>query len=60
MSFLDALGIPCVYWAPGDIANCHTSEEHVEVDEFLAAVKALSLFLVAHCGTGPIEGGGQP
>jgi acetylornithine deacetylase len=60
MSFLDALGIPCVYWAPGDITNCHTSEEHVDLDEFLDAVKALSLFLVAHCGAGPIEGGGQP
>lgn len=60
MSFLGALGIPCVYWAPGDITNCHTSEEHVELDEFLDAVKALSLFLVAHCGSGPIEGGGQP
>jgi acetylornithine deacetylase len=60
MSFLVALGVPCVYWAPGDITNCHTSEEHVDVDELLDAVKALSLFLVAHCGAGPIEGGGQP
>jgi acetylornithine deacetylase len=60
MSFLDALGIPCVYWAPGDITNCHTAEEHVDLGEFVDAVKALSLFLVAHCGTGPIEGGGQP
>jgi len=59
MSFLDALGIPCVYWAPGDITNCHTPEEHVEIDEFLAAVKALSLFLIANCGAGPIEGGDQ-
>jgi acetylornithine deacetylase len=57
MSFLDALGVPCVYWAPGDITNCHTPDEHVEIDEFLDAVKALSLFLVAHCGAGPIEGG---
>ncbi len=59
MSFLDPLGIPCVYWAPGDITNCHTSEEHVDLDEFLDGVKALSLFLVAHCGAGPIEGGDQ-
>jgi acetylornithine deacetylase len=60
MSFLAALGIPCVYWAPGDITNCHTSEERVELDEFLDAVKALSLFLAAHCGAGPIEEGDQP
>ena len=57
MSFLQALGIPCVYWAPGDITNCHTTEEHVEVDELLTAVKALSSFLVAHCGIGHTEGG---
>jgi acetylornithine deacetylase len=51
MSFLDALGIPSVYWAPGDIANCHTPEEHIRVDEFLDAVTTLSTFIAAHCGT---------
>ncbi len=60
MSFLDAVGIPCVYWAPGDIANCHTAEEHVEIDEFLDGVRALSLFLAGHCGAGPIQEGEQP
>jgi len=60
MSFLAALGIPCVYWAPGDITNCHTTEERVEIDEFLDGVKVLSLFLASHCGAGPIEGGDQP
>ena len=57
MSFLAAHGIPCVYWAPGDIANCHTAEEHVRVDEFLDAVRALALFIAGHCEAGPIEGG---
>jgi acetylornithine deacetylase/succinyl-diaminopimelate desuccinylase-like protein len=57
MSFLAALGIPCVYWAPGDITNCHTAEEHVEIGEFLDAVKALSLFIAGHCGAGATEGG---
>jgi acetylornithine deacetylase len=52
MSFLHALGIPCVYWAPGDIANCHTPEERVEVRELVDAVRALSLFLAGHCGPG--------
>ena len=56
MSFLAARGIPCVYWAPGDIANCHTAEEHVRIDEFLAAVRALSLFIAGYCA-GTIEGG---
>jgi len=55
-SFLAAVGIPCAYFAPGDIANCHTSEEHVAVQEFLDAVKALSLFIAGHCEAGRIEG----
>lgn len=50
MSFFHALGIPCVYWAPGDITHAHTAEEHLAIDEFLEAVKSLSLFLVGHCG----------
>jgi acetylornithine deacetylase len=50
MSFLGALGIPCVYWAPGNILHCHTTEERVELDEFEDAVRALSLFVVRHCG----------
>ena len=57
MSFLDRAGIPCVYWAPGDITNCHTTEEHLVIDELLAAVGALSLFLVGHCGAGHVIGG---
>lgn len=57
MSFLVASGIPCVYWAPGDIANCHTAEEHVEVAELLDGVRALKQFIAGHCGAGPTEGG---
>ncbi|TML88559.1 MAG: M20/M25/M40 family metallo-hydrolase [Actinobacteria bacterium] len=56
MSFLAARGIPCVYFAPGDIANAHTAEEHVRVDELVDGVKALSLFIAGHCA-GTIEGG---
>jgi acetylornithine deacetylase len=57
MSFLNTVGIPCVYWAPGDIANCHTSEEHVRVDEFVDAVSTLSKFIAGHCGAGTEQGG---
>jgi acetylornithine deacetylase len=57
MSFLTALGIPCVYWAPGDIGHCHTAEEHVRIDELVGAVKALCLFLAGHCGAGLTDGG---
>ena len=59
MSFLNLLGIPCVYWAPGDIANCHTPEEHVRVEEFLDAVTTLSQFIAGHCGAGTEQGGEQ-
>lgn len=59
MSFLNAVGIPCVYWAPGDIANAHTPEEHVRVDEFLDAVGTLSKFIAGHCGAGTEQGGVQ-
>ncbi|HEY8584490.1 MAG TPA: M20/M25/M40 family metallo-hydrolase, partial [Capillimicrobium sp.] len=55
-SFLEAQGIPCAYFAPGDIANCHTSEEHVALRELLDAVQALSLFIAGHCGAGRIQG----
>jgi acetylornithine deacetylase len=57
MSFLSASGIPCVYWAPGDISNCHTAEEHVDVAEFLDGVRALTQFIAGHCGAGSNEGG---
>jgi acetylornithine deacetylase len=59
MSFLSAVGIPCVYWAPGDITNCHTTGERVAIDELVAAIKALSLFLVGHCGADRIRGGSE-
>jgi acetylornithine deacetylase len=59
MSFLNSLGIPPVFWAPGDIANCHTPEEHVLVDEFLDGVGTLSQFIAGHCGTGTEQGGAQ-
>lgn len=59
MSFLNSLGIPTVYWAPGDIANCHTPEEHVLVEEFLDGVTTLTQFIAGHCGTGTEQGGEQ-
>jgi acetylornithine deacetylase len=58
MSYLHAAGIPCVYWAPGDVLNCHTSEEHVDIDELVDGVRALLLFLTDYCGIGR-TGGGQ-
>ena len=46
MPFLtDRIGCPAVYCAPGDIAVAHTYEERIEVDEYLAAVRAFALFI---------------
>jgi acetylornithine deacetylase len=49
MSMLAARDIPSVYWSPGDISNCHTDAEHVDIAEFLSGVKTLALFLADYC-----------
>ncbi len=41
----EQLGIPTVYCAPGDIRNCHTLEERVELHEYLDGVVAFAAFL---------------
>jgi acetylornithine deacetylase len=52
-SFLTARGIPTVYFAPGDISICHTSEEHVAIDEYLSGIAALAGFIEGYCGVKP-------
>jgi acetylornithine deacetylase len=39
------LGVPTVYCAPGDIRNCHTTEEHVEIEDYLDGIVAFAAFL---------------
>jgi acetylornithine deacetylase/succinyl-diaminopimelate desuccinylase-like protein len=41
------LGAPTVYCAPGDIRNCHTLEERVELQEYFDGVVAFAAFLAA-------------
>jgi acetylornithine deacetylase len=48
--FFTALGAPAIYCAPGDIRNCHTFEEHVELGEFHAGVLAFARFIASYCG----------
>lgn len=50
LSFLDALGIPSAYFAPGDIANAHTPQEHVPVDEVVLAARVLAELLTDPTG----------
>ena len=47
---VDHLGCPAVYCAPGDIRNCHTLEERVEVAEYLAGIVAFAAFFTEFCG----------
>ena len=42
---VEELGVPTVYCAPGDIRNCHTLEERVEVQEYLDGIVAFAVFL---------------
>lgn len=44
------LGCPAVYCAPGDIRNCHTLEERVEVAEYLAGILTFAAFFTEFCG----------
>ena len=40
-----ALGVDCVYWAAGDISNCHTPEERINKNDYFAAIKSLTEYL---------------
>ncbi len=65
MPFLTgAVGCPAVYFAPGDIAICHTHEERVALRDYHDAILALAAFTAAFCGieddTPGDHKGGQP
>ncbi|WP_119390499.1 M20 family metallopeptidase [Taklimakanibacter lacteus] len=48
--FVNRLQVPAVYCAPGDIRNCHTFEEHVEIAEYLAGIVGFASFMARYCG----------
>lgn len=50
-SFLRDLGIPSVYFAPGDISNCHTPFERLDIDELVTATRTLAHFIAGWCET---------
>lgn len=47
---INQLDCPTVYCAPGDITNCHTLEERVNVDEYVAGIIAFANFIASYCG----------
>ncbi len=48
--FLAAIGVPGVYFAPGDISDCHTPFERLRVDELISATRVLTHFVARWCG----------
>ncbi len=42
--------LPTVQYGPGDTRDAHAPDEHVTVDEFHAATRALALLYLDHCG----------
>ncbi len=45
LPILSALGVPGVYFAPGDIRICHTTEENVNIKDYYDSIVALAAFL---------------
>lgn len=48
--FLTSIGVPTVYFAPGDIRNCHTLEERVSLEDYTSGIIALAAFIADYCG----------
>ena len=44
------LNIPSVYCAAGDITNCHTYYERVNVKEFINSIKVFTNMIIDFCG----------
>ncbi len=47
---LRAAGIPGVYFAAGDIANCHTPFERLAIEELTSTTRSLAHFVASWCG----------
>ncbi len=45
LPILSALGVPGVYFAPGDIRICHTTEENISLQDYYDGIVALAGFL---------------
>jgi acetylornithine deacetylase len=45
LPILSALGVPGVYFSPGDIRICHTTEENVGLQDYYDGIVALDAFL---------------
>jgi acetylornithine deacetylase len=50
-TFLCDAGVPAISYGPGDIAAAHAIDEHVAVDELVAAARTFALLAADWCGT---------
>ena len=50
-SFLNLGGVPTVSYGPGDLRVAHAYDEHVYIDELVAATKTFALLAMDWCGT---------
>jgi acetylornithine deacetylase len=50
--FTNHAHIPAVLYGPGDVANAHTVDEYVDLEEVIAATKVLALIVTQWCGGG--------
>jgi len=49
-SFLNLGGVPTVSYGPGDLRVAHAYDEHVYIDEVVAATKTFALLAIDWCG----------
>jgi acetylornithine deacetylase len=50
MNYLYEKGVKCLIWGPGDIGQAHGTDEYVEVDQVIDAVKLYAATIVNWCG----------
>jgi acetylornithine deacetylase len=49
-TFFEAAGIPAVSYGPGSILTCHCFDEHVQIDDLIAAAKVYAATAIRWCG----------
>jgi acetylornithine deacetylase len=47
--FTNHAKIPAVLYGPGDVANAHTVDEYIQIDEIVTATKVLALTVDTWC-----------
>jgi acetylornithine deacetylase/succinyl-diaminopimelate desuccinylase family protein len=51
-TWLNLAGIPAITYGPGDLRTAHAVDEHVSIEELVAATRTYALLAMAWCGYG--------